>query len=267
MDCENAENPNTNFPEQSKQYSLMQNAHYGLALKDEEIDYENKIENLGAIGNYGSNFDDSMVVDIGEDVIDNNQFYTTLSFAPNEGILGNLSDSGEDLDSLFHSQVESITDPELRDSSSITPDSVHNAVDIESLAEQVNLSRQYYEKANYLAFANQEQNSTYNFAKERPDLLMQLNPALLQHNEGQMQQLQIHVQLQQRQQILSPGFPFANLDSPTGVSLPSPGGNNSLDSNNHIENSALSPAAAVSLKKGSVNDSKIQILQQRVSII
>lgn len=247
MDCENAENPNTNFPEQSKQYSLMQNAHYGLALKDEEIDYENKIENLGAIGNYGSNFDDSMVVDMGEDVIDNNQFYTTLSFAPNEGILGNLSDSGEDLDSLFHSQVESITDPELRDSSSITPDSVHNAVDIESLAEQVNLSRQYYEKANYLAFANQEQSSTYNFAKERPDLLMQLNPALLQHNEGQMQQLQIHVQLQQRQQILSPGFPFANLDSPTGVSLPSPGGNNSLDSNNHIENSALSPAAALGL--------------------
>ncbi|XP_034825598.1 transcriptional regulator ovo isoform X2 [Maniola hyperantus] len=248
MDCENNENPNTNFPEQSKQYSLMQNAHYGLALKDEEIDYENKLENLSAIG-YGSNFDDSMVVDMGEDVIDNNQFYTTLTFPPNEAILGNLSDSTEDFASFLNNQVESITDSELRESSSITPDSVHNAVDIESLAEQVNLSRQYYEKANYIAFASQEQGSTYNFAKERPDLLMQLNPALLQ-NEGQMQQLQIHVQLQQRQQILSPGFPFSNpsldLDSPTGVSLPSPGGNNSLDSS-HIENSALSPAAALGL--------------------
>ncbi|XP_045763344.1 transcriptional regulator ovo-like isoform X2 [Maniola jurtina] len=248
MDCENNENPNTNFPEQSKQYSLMQNAHYGLALKDEEIDYENKLENLSAIG-YGSNFDDSMVVDMGEDVIDNNQFYTTLTFPPNEAILGNLSDSTEDFASFLNNQVESITDSELRESSSITPDSVHNAVDIESLAEQVNLSRQYYEKANYIAFASQEQGSTYNFAKERPDLLMQLNPALLQ-NEGQMQQLQIHVQLQQRQQILSPGFPFTNpsldLDSPTGVSLPSPGGNNSLDSS-HIENSALSPAAALGL--------------------
>lgn len=268
MDCENNENTNTNFPEQSKQYSLMQNAHYGLALKDEEIDYESKLENLSAIG-YGSNFDDSMVVDMGEDVIDNNQFYTTLTFPPNESILGNLSDSTEDFASFLNNQVESITDSDLRESSSITPESVHNAVDIESLAEQVNLSRQYYEKANYIAFASQEQSSTYNFAKERPDLLMQLNPALLQ-NEGQMQQLQIHVQLQQRQQILSPGFPFANpaldLDSPTGVSLPSPGGNNSLDGNSHIENSALSPAAAVSLKKGSVADSKIQILQQRVSI-
>ncbi|XP_059062019.1 transcriptional regulator ovo-like isoform X2 [Achroia grisella] len=251
MDCENNEN-STNFPEQSKQYSLMQNAHYGLALKDEEIDYENKLENLGAISNYPNNFDDSMVVDMGDDVIDNYQFSTTLTFSgTNEGILSNLSDSTEDFANLLNNHVESITDSELRESSSITPDSVHNPLDIETLAEQVNLSRQYYEKANYLAFASQEQNSSYNFAKDRPDLLMQLNPALLQHNEGQMQQLQIHVQFQQRPQILSPGFPFTShsleLDSPTGVSLPSPGGNNSLDSNNHIENSSLSPAAALGL--------------------
>ncbi|XP_068627538.1 transcriptional regulator ovo isoform X1 [Battus philenor] len=268
MECENNENA-TNFPEQGKQYSLMQNAHYGLALKDEEIDYENKLENLGAIGNYGSNFDVSMVVDMGEDVIDNIQFSTTLSFTgSNEGILGNLSDSTEDFANLLNHHVESITDSEIRETSSITPDSVHNPVDIESLAEHV--SRQYYEKANYLAFASQEQNSSYNFAKERSDLLINLNPALLQHNEGQMQQLQIHVQLQQRQQILSPGFPFAShsleLDSPTGASLPSPGGNNSLDGNSHIENSSFSPAAAVSLKKGSVADSKIQILQQRLGL-
>ncbi|XP_013134660.1 PREDICTED: protein ovo [Papilio polytes] len=270
MECENNENT-TNFPEQGKQYSLMQNAHYGLALKDEEIDYENKLENLGAIGNYGSNFDVSMVVDMGEDVIDNIQFSTTLSFTgSNEGILGNLSDSAEDFANLLNNHVESITDSEIRESSSITPDSVHNPSDIPSLAEQINLSRQYYEKANYLAFASQEQSPSYNFPKERPDLLMHLNPALLQHNEGQMQQLQIHVQLQQRQQILSPGFPFPShsleLDSPTGVSLPSPGGNNSLDGNSHIESSSLSPAAAVSLKKGSVADSKIQILQQRVTL-
>ncbi|XP_068627539.1 transcriptional regulator ovo isoform X2 [Battus philenor] len=249
MECENNENA-TNFPEQGKQYSLMQNAHYGLALKDEEIDYENKLENLGAIGNYGSNFDVSMVVDMGEDVIDNIQFSTTLSFTgSNEGILGNLSDSTEDFANLLNHHVESITDSEIRETSSITPDSVHNPVDIESLAEHV--SRQYYEKANYLAFASQEQNSSYNFAKERSDLLINLNPALLQHNEGQMQQLQIHVQLQQRQQILSPGFPFAShsleLDSPTGASLPSPGGNNSLDGNSHIENSSFSPAAALGL--------------------
>ncbi|XP_059062018.1 transcriptional regulator ovo-like isoform X1 [Achroia grisella] len=270
MDCENNEN-STNFPEQSKQYSLMQNAHYGLALKDEEIDYENKLENLGAISNYPNNFDDSMVVDMGDDVIDNYQFSTTLTFSgTNEGILSNLSDSTEDFANLLNNHVESITDSELRESSSITPDSVHNPLDIETLAEQVNLSRQYYEKANYLAFASQEQNSSYNFAKDRPDLLMQLNPALLQHNEGQMQQLQIHVQFQQRPQILSPGFPFTShsleLDSPTGVSLPSPGGNNSLDSNNHIENSSLSPAAAVSLKKGSINESKMQILQHRLGL-
>ncbi|KAL0884031.1 hypothetical protein ABMA27_016065 [Loxostege sticticalis] len=269
MDCENNENA-TNFTEQSKQYSLMQNAHYGLALKDEEIDYENKLENLGGIGSYGSNFDDSMVVDMGDDVIDNYQFSTTLTFSgANETILGNLSDSTEDFASLLNNHVESITDSDLRESSSITPDSVHNQVDIETtLAEQVSLSRQYYEKANYLAFASQEQGSSYNFSKERPDLLMQLNPALLQHNEGQMQQLQIHVQFQQRPQILSPGFPFStshslDLDSPTGVSLPSPGGNNSLDGSNHIENASLSPAAAVSLKKG---DGKLQILQQRLGL-
>ncbi|KAM3967926.1 LOW QUALITY PROTEIN: protein ovo [Aphomia sociella] len=269
MDCENNDN-NTNFPEQSKQYSLMQNAHYGLALKDEETDYDNKLENLSSISNYPNNFDDSMVVDMGDDVIDNYQFSTTLTFSgTNEGILSNLSDSTEDFANLLNNHVESITDSELRESSSITPDSVHNPLDIETLAEQVNLSRQYYEKANYLAFASQEQSPSYNFAKDRPDLLMQLNPALLQHNEGQMQQLQIHVQFQQRPQILSPGFPFAShsleLDSPTGVSLPSPGGNNSLDSNNHIENSSLSPAAAVSLKKGSVNESKM-ILQHRLGL-
>lgn len=269
MDCENNDNT-TNFPEQSKQYSLMQNANYGLALKDEEIDYEpNKsLENIGGIGNYGSNFDDSMVVDMGEDVIDNYQFSNTLTFpGPNEGILGNLSDSAEDFASLLNHHVESITDSDIRESSSITPDSVHNPSDIEALAD--NLSRQYYEK-NYL-FSPDNNGSSYNFAKERPDLLMQLNPALLQHGEGQMQQLQIHVQLQQRQQILSPGFPFTShpaleLDSPTGTSLPSPGGNNSLDGS-HIETASLSPAAAVSLKKGSVADGKIQILQQRVSII
>ncbi|CAH1635273.1 unnamed protein product [Spodoptera littoralis] len=271
MDCENNDNA-TNFPEQSKQYSLMQNAHYGLALKDEEIDYESKLENIGAIGNYGNNFDESMVVDMGEDVIDNYQFANTLTFpGPNEGILGNLSDSAEDFASLLNNHVESITDSDIRESSSITPDSVHNPVDIESLAEQVNLSR-YYEKANYLAFASQEnQGSSYNFTKDRPDLLMQLNPALLQHGEGQMQQLQIHVQLQQRQQILSPGFPFTShpsldLDSPTGTSLPSPGGNNSLDGSSHIENASLSPAAAVSLKKASAGDGKIQILQQRLGL-
>ncbi|XP_061705794.1 transcriptional regulator ovo-like isoform X1 [Cydia pomonella] len=267
MDCESNENT-TNFPEQSKQYSLMQNANYGLALKDEDIDYENKMENLGAMGNYGSNFDDSMVVDMGDDVIDTYHFTNTLTFpGSNEGILGNLSDSTEDFENLLNNHVEPITDSDLRESSSISPASV----DIESLAEQVTLSRQYYEKANnYLAFASQEAGSSYNFAKDRPDLLMQLNPALLQHSEGQMQQLQIHVQLQQRQQIMSsPGFPFSHpleLDSPTGVSLPSPGGNNSLDGSSHVESSALSPAAAVSLKKGSGADSKVQILQHRLGL-
>lgn len=263
MDCENNENT-PNFPEQTKQYSLMQNANYGLALKDEDVDYESKLENLGGLS-YGTDFDtNSMVVDMDENVIDN--FTTTLTFPTT------LSDSTEDFASLLGGHVDSIPDTDIRESSSISPDS-HNAVDIESIAEQVNLSRQYYEKANYLAgFAGQEQGSSYNFAKERPDLLMQLNPALLsQHNEGQMQQLQIHVQLQQRQQILSPGFPFSNhsleLDSPTGMSLPSPGGNNSLDGSSHIENSSLSPAAAVSLKKCSRNEGKMNILQQRVSII
>lgn len=268
MDCQNNDNT-SNFSEQNKQYSLMQNAHYGLALKDEDIDYESKLDNLGTnINSYGGNFDDSMVVDMPEE-IDNLQFATTLSFSnSNEATLGILSGSTEDFSCLLNNPVESIPDPDLRESSSISPDSVHNAVDIESFAEQV--SRQYYEKANYLAFASQEQGSSYNFAKDRPDLLMQLNPALLPHNEGQMQQLQIHVQLQQRQQILSPDFPFTSshsleLDSPTGVSLPSPGGN-SLDGSPHVENSSLSPAAVVSLKKGSVSDGKIHILQQRVSI-
>lgn len=250
MDCENGEN-SPNFPEQTKQYSLMQNAHYGLALKDEDVDYDNKVENLGSIS-YGNNFDDNMVMDIDAN------FATTLTFP----------DSSDDIVSLLGQPVDSIPDSDLRESSSISPDS-HNTVDIESLAEQVNLSRQYYEKANYLAFTSQEQGSSYSL-RERPDLLMQLNPALLQHNEGQMQQLQIQVQLQHnRQQILTPGFPFSShnleLDSPTGISLPSPGGNNSLDGSSHIDNASLSPATAVSLKKGA--EGKMNILQQRVSII
>lgn len=270
MDCQNNENPpSNNFPEQNKQYSLMQNAHYGLALKDEDIDYESKLDNLGTnINNYGGSFDDSMVVDMPEE-IDNYHFSSTLSFSNNnEATLGILSDSTEDFSCLLNNPVESLPDPDLRESSSISPDSVHNPVDIESLAEHV--SRQYYEKANYLAFANQEQGSSYSFPKDRSELLMQLNPALLPHNDGQMQQLQIHVQLQQRQQILSPDFPFPShsldLDSPTGVSLPSPGGN-SLDGSSHIDNSSLSPAAVVSFKKSSVSEGKVHVLQQRVSIV
>lgn len=247
MECETGEN-SPNFPEPTKQYSLMQNAHYGLALKDEDVC---KDENLGAIS-YGNNFDDNMVMDIDA------TFATTLTFP----------DSSDDIVSLLGQPVDSIPDSDLRESSSISPDS-RNTVDIESLAEQVNLSRQYYDK-NYLSFSSQEQGSSYNL-RERSDLLMQLNPALLQHNEGQMQQLQIQVQLQHnRHQILTPGFPFSNhnleLDSPTGISLPSPGGNNSLDDSSHIENASLSPATAVSLKKYGT-DGKFNILQQRVSII
>ncbi|CAG9091172.1 unnamed protein product [Plutella xylostella] len=266
MDCESNEN-GASFPEQSKQYSLMQNANYGLALKDEDnIDnYDSKIESLGSMGNYGSSFDDSMVVDMGDgDVID--QFTQTLTFAQsNEGLLGNLSDN-EDFTNLLNNH-EAITDSDLRESSSISPDSVHNPVDIDSLTDHVSLSRQYYDTKNYLAFASPEQNPSFAFGKERPDLLMQLNPALLQHNEGQMQQLQIHVQLQQRQQILSPGFPFSHaleLDSPGAASLPSPGGNSSLDGSSHLDSSALSPAAAVSLKK--TVDGKGLILQQRLGL-
>lgn len=256
MDCEH-ENASS-FPEQSKQYSLMQNAPYSsLALKDEDIEYENKLESLGGMSNYGSNFDVSMAVDIG-DGIDHIQ----ISDFPvnNEGILANLSESPDDefANLLNNHVVDSITDSDLRESSSITPESAH---ELDNLAEHVNLNRQYY-----AAFA-QEQTSPYSFPKDRSDLLVQLNP-LLQQNDRHTQQLQIHVQLAQNRQMISPGFPFSGhpleLDSPTGVSLPSPGGNSSLDGSSHIESSALSPAAAVSLKKTA--DGKLNILQQRVSI-
>lgn len=268
VDCDTGQtSQSTAFNENpDKQYSLLQNAAYGIVLKDEtDLDYDNKLEGLGSnLSSYGGyDVNDSMMVDMAGNVMDPLQFTATLTFSgPAEhALLDSLSDAA-DLSNFLQrlpgedSQAEIITD-EIDDTPSLTPDSVGNRNDnaIDSFSDQIMMNRQYYQK-NYLnQFGGHE--SGYG-VRERPELVMQ---QLLQ-GEGQLQQLQIQVQMQQQgAPSPSPGLSFSgsglDLDSPSTscVSMPSPSG----------EPPCLSPAS-VSVRRNSFSrDSKIGVLKPRVS--
>lgn len=267
-----------------KQYSLLQNASYGIVMKDEiDLDCESKFDpslgsNLSSYGGYDVN--DSMMMDMAGNVMDPLQFTATLTFSsPAEhALLDSLSDAA-DLSNFLqrlpgdNSQQEIISD-ELQDTPSLTPDSVVNTSSesaIDSFSDQVMINRQYYPK-NYLhQFPNHESPSNYPLSRDRSDLVMQLNTQQLlqQSGEGQLQQLQIQVQMQQHQS-LSPGLSFSgsglDLDSPTTMSLPSPGATSSLDGGSHHEPACLSPASVSGRRDSSTSEGKLQVLQHRVSI-
>lgn len=254
-----------------KQYSMLQNASYGLVMKDEtDLDaYESKIDPMGNLlqGSY-SGYDDAMMVDVVTGaVVDPLQFTAALSFSNSaeHALLESLSDAA-DL-STFLQRLPN--DEENNDNSDIISNEINSPsltpegqVDqnIDSFSEHV-LNRNYNESSrNYL--------NTQSFPKIYQDNLPSYQQGV---NE---QQLQVQVQMQQ-QQMLSPSLSFngsgLDLDSPTTMSLPSPGGAScSLDGTSHNENGSLSPPASVSGRRDSTSSEpsltgKVNVLQRRVS--
>ncbi|KAJ8897401.1 hypothetical protein PR048_002747 [Dryococelus australis] len=141
-------------------------------------------------------------------------------------------------------------------------------------------SPHYTKNSLFLSGGQQEgttsSSSYHNLPKDRPELALHISspsqpspPPSSDHESHHMQQLQVQVQMHNHhhQPLLSPGLSFAgsglDLDSPTAMSLPSPGGAScSLDGNGSI-----SPPASISGRRDSGDISNIPSLQVRVNIL
>lgn len=295
-----------------KQYSMLQNAPYGIALKDEvDLDYESKLDALSLNsnlmqGNYnGYDVNDSMMVDMATGtVVDPLQFTATLTFSSSaeHALLDSLSDATDlstylqrlpNGDSTNNENDDLITD-DLVSTPSITPDSVSITPvesSLEPYPEHLLLNRNYdrnflHQQYHSKLYHQDNHNSpppppSYHMTRERQELVLQQQ--LMQQHAADTQQLQIQVQLQQQQQnnghhhqgqVLSPGLSFngsgLDLDSPTTMSLPSPGGNSSLGDNGSHQETSLSPASVstTTSRRNSATsapvDSKLHVLSHRV---
>ncbi|XP_026461428.1 transcriptional regulator ovo isoform X2 [Ctenocephalides felis] len=293
MDCDGhpdssgSANSNNYGNDGQKQYSMLQNAAYGIALKDEvDLDYESKLDALSLNSNLmqgsynGYDVNDAMMVDMATGtVVDPLQFTATLTFSsPAEhALLDSLSDATDlstylqrlpNGDSSNNDNDDLITD-ELVSTPSITPDSVSITPvesSLEPYPEHLLLNRNYdrnflHQQYHSKLYHHQDNHNSpppppsYHMTRERQELVLQQQ--LMQQHAADTQQLQIQVQLQQQQQnnnghhhqgqVLSPGLSFSgsglDLDSPTTMSLPSPGGNSSLGDNCSHQETSLSPAS------------------------
>lgn len=279
MDCDTGQEMSNNYnggQSPPKQYSMLQNASYGLVMKDEtDLDaYESKIDSMGNLlqGSYSA-YDDAMMVDVVTGaVVDPLQFTATLTFSSSaeHALLESLSDAA-DLSSFLqrlppeeeNNENSDIITTEMN-SPSLTPDSVQvQGVEqnIDSFPEQM-LNRNY--------------NDTPRSYLNHPSFSKMYSENLPSYQQGvNDNQLQVQVQMQQQQQMLSPSLSFngsgLDLDSPTTMSLPSPGGAScSLDGTSHNENGSLSPPASVSGRRDSTSSEpsltgRVNVLQQRVS--
>ncbi|XP_018336309.1 transcriptional regulator ovo isoform X2 [Agrilus planipennis] len=247
MDCDtgqDVENINGNNSNAPKQYSLLQNASYGLVMKDEtDLDgYENKIDPMNNLlpASY-SVYEDSMMVDmVTGAVVDPLQFTATLTFSSSaeHALLESLSDA-TDLSSFLQrlpnedNDNDEIIGNEMH-SPSITPDSNHlQSVDqnIDSFSDQI-LSRNY-------------EGSSQRGGGYQPHQYSKIYPESLPSYQSSVSN---DVQMQMQQQMLSPGLSFngngIELDSPSAISLPSPGAAScSLDGTSQNERNSLSPAS------------------------
>ena len=266
MDCDTGQELSMNVngnQSPPKQYSTLQNASYNLVMKDEvDLDiYETKIDPSLMQGSY-SGYDDSMMVDmVTGAVVDPLQFTATLTLSSSaeHALLESLSDAA-DLSSFLQRLPNEDNDDEIIasdiNSPSITPDSSHlHSVEqnVDSFSDHI-LNRNYENR-----FPHQQ------FSKLYPESLPSY-PAI----NGES----LHVQVQMHQQnMLSPSLSFngsgLDLDSPTNMSLPSPGAAScSLDGGSH--NDTGSPSNVSGRRDSSGSDSpslqgRVNILQQRVS--
>lgn len=274
MDCDTGQDMSTmnlhGGQSPPKQYSTLQNASYGLVMKDEiDLDiYETKIDSIGSLlpGSYAG-YDDAMMVDMATGaVVDPLQFTATLTFSSSaeHALLESLSDAADLSTFLQRLPNESNDSEEMMGdmhSPSITPESgPQQLVDqsIESQFQEHMIGRGY--------------DAQRGFTQQPLSKLHQLDGVPSYPGAMGGEQMQMHPQ----QQMLSPSLSFngngLDLDSPTTMSLPSPGGAScSLDGNNHTDAGSLSPPANVSGRRDSASSEspalrgRVNVLQQRVS--
>ncbi|CAH0560687.1 unnamed protein product [Brassicogethes aeneus] len=195
-----------------KQYSTLQNASYGIVMKDEtDLDlYDSKMDPMNQlVGNY-SNYDESMMVDmVSGAVVDPLQFTATLTFSSSaeHALLESLGDATDLSTFLQRLPSDDNNDDDINSGSIHSPDSSHlqQVENLDSFSEGI-LNRNY-DRGSY----------NHNFNKIYQDTL----PSYQSSVNGEL-----NVQLQQNQ-MLSPTLSFngngLDLDSPTTMSLPSPG--------------------------------------------
>ncbi|KAK9728678.1 Zinc finger, C2H2 type [Popillia japonica] len=225
MDCDtgqeiNSMNMNGN-QSPPKQYSTLQNAAYGIVMKDEvDLDiYESKIDSMGNLvqGSYAS-YDDSMMVDM----VTEHALLESLSDAADlSSFLQRLPHEENDSEEIITSDINS---------PSMTPDSSQ----LQSVEQNMDSFPDHILSRNY---ENQRFQPHHQFSKMYQDSLPSY-PTL------NTEALQVQVQMHQ-QNILSPSLSFngsgLDLDSPTNMSLPSPGAAScSLDGGSHNDSGSPS---------------------------
>ncbi|CAH1159557.1 unnamed protein product [Phaedon cochleariae] len=203
-----------------KQYSTLQNASYGIVMKDEsDLDlYESKMDPMNQLLPAGySTYDESMMVDlVTGNVVDPLQFTATLTFSSSaeNALLESFSDA-TDLSTFLQRLPSEENDSDDVIASSIhspamTPESQLQPVDqsIDTFGDQM-LNRPYETRSNF---------SHNQFSKMYQDSLPPYQSSL----NGDSLQSQMH-----QHEMLSPSLSFngsgLDLDSPTTMSLPSPG--------------------------------------------
>lgn len=207
----------------AKHFSMLQNAAYGIVLKDEQdLEYDSKIDSLNLhssnmLHNYsGYDVNDSMM-DISGGVNDPLQFSATLSFSsPAEhALLESLTDA-VDLSSFLQrvtsDETSSGNDLELSSNPSLTPDSVsitpadNNCLD--SFPDHLMMSRPTSYERSYTMHTNNkmyhENPPSYQQSREMHQMMQQQNQQQTSHNE--------HLTLNMNY----------DLDSQSNISLPSP---------------------------------------------
>lgn len=264
MDCDGSQDltnigsySDTNHHQQNgtsnsqKQYSMLQNAAYGIVLKDEQdLEYDSKMDPLSLHTNImqnsynGYDVNDGMMVDMNGSVVDPLQFTATLTFSsPAEhALLDSLSDA-VDLSSFLQrlpndDHSSSGNDLELSSTPSLTPDSVSitpvdNNHHLEPYTDHMLMGgggggRNSYERNGYLSSKMYHENppSYHQSSREMT--------ALMQSQQDTNHQLVSN----------ATGFDF---DQHSNMSLPSPSGTSSLDGSTHDGSSKRSVQQSVGL--------------------
>lgn len=250
---------------QSKQYSMLQNAAYGITLKDEQdLDYDTNSLNNNLLQNSYGGYDvsDSMMVDMHGSNVDPLQFTATLTFSsPAEhALLDSLSDA-VDLSSFLqrlpnddHSSStgggsgSSGHDLDLQSTPSLTPDSVSitpiDSNQLDSFAEHLMIGRNGYDnRGGYLQnnklYGHEQNPPSYHQAQQllqQQHQHQQQNQHQHHHNNNNNHQNHNHHQQHDHHHNQLNGLSYNNLDldQQSQMSLPSPCGTNSssLDGGN-----------------------------------
>lgn len=234
MDCDTTQDFPSNFSTETsanaaKHFSMIQNAAYGIVLKDEiDLDYDTKQEHgVNASSNmmqnnYNSYDVNNMMVDMNNGVVDPLQFTATLTFSsPAEhALLDSLSDA-VDLSSLLQrlpnddQSSPNGNDLEISSTPSLTPDSVSVTAADNNCLEQfpdILLNRGGFERSNYNMHGGNngryhDNPPSYQQSREMQQLLQQ------------QQMHSVHPHHQHHHEQLSVNY---DGDSHSNMSLPSP---------------------------------------------